>query len=36
MTLTDEIKILNDEIKKSQSQCNLEKKAAGFSALLSK
>ena len=36
MTLTDELKILNDMIKANQAQYDLDREAAKISALLSK
>ena len=36
MTLTDELKILNDKIKASQAQYDLDREAAKISALSSK
>ena len=35
MTLTDELKILDDKIKENQAQCGLDREAAKISALSS-
>ena len=36
MTLTDELKILDDKVKRNQAQYNLDREAAKISELLSK
>ena len=36
MTLTDELKILDDKIKVNQAQCDVDREAAEISALSSK